>query len=45
MYCDDCKASSPRILVHVSTENFKLLTADKIFKEQALEQWNKRVND
>lgn len=45
MYCDDCKASSPRVLVHVSTENFRLNANEDTFKEQALEQWNRRIND
>lgn len=45
MYCDDCKASSPRVLVHVSTENFKLIDNEDTFKEQVIVLWNKRSND
>ena len=42
MYCNDCKASSPRVLVHVATENFKLVENEDDFKEQAIKLWNKR---
>lgn len=44
MYCNDCKASSPRILAHIATENYRLLETDESFRKQALELWNKRVN-
>lgn len=43
MYCDDCKASSPRVLVHVTCNNRILVENDEYFKEQALELWNRRV--
>lgn len=43
MYCDDCKASSPRVLAHITVENYRLLDIDESFKEQALELWNKRM--
>lgn len=43
MYCDDCKASSPRVLAHTTVENYRLLDIDESFKEQALELWNKRM--
>lgn len=42
MYCNDCKASSPRVLVHVATENFKLVENEDDFKEQAIKLWNMR---
>ena len=43
MYCDDCKASSPRVLARIVVENYRLLDTGESFKEQALELWNKRV--
>lgn len=43
MYCDNCKASSPRVLAHITVENYRLLDTDESFKEQALELWNKRM--
>lgn len=43
MYCDDCKASSPRVLAHITVENYRLLDTGESFKEQALELWNKRM--
>ena len=43
MYCDDCKASSPRVLAHITVGNYRLLDTDESFKEQALELWNKRM--
>lgn len=42
MYCNDCKASSSRVLVHVATENFKLVENEDDFKEQATKLWNMR---
>ena len=44
MYCNDCKASSPRVLVHVATENFKLVENEEDFKEQATKLWNERCS-
>ena len=41
MCCDDC--SSPRVLAHITVENYRLLDIDESFKEQALELWNKRM--
>ena len=43
MYCDDCKASSPRVLVHVICSNRSLVENDESFNAQALELWNRRV--
>lgn len=43
MYCDDYKASSPRVLAHITVGNYRLLDTDESFKEQALELWNKRM--
>lgn len=44
MYCNNCKASSPRILAHIAIENYRLLETDESFRKQALELWNKRTN-
>lgn len=43
MYCDDCKASSTRVLVNVTYNNRSLVENDESFKEQALELWNRMV--
>lgn len=44
MYCNNCKASSPRILAHIATGNYRLLETDESFRKQDLELWNKRTN-